>query len=98
MKVNDANGTGDGSVLWRLGYQGDFTLMNNGTVDTDPADWFDGQHGPSFTTANTTGIFGLTLMDNGDFRIFPAGVNCGTEAHRLVNIARSRYCRLTNPR
>ena len=78
MKVNYANGTGDGSVLWRLGYQGDFTLMNNGTVDTDPADWFDGQHGPSFTTTNTTGIFGLTLMDNGDFRIFPAGVNCGT--------------------
>ena len=44
----------------------------------DPTDWFYGQHEPSFTTPNTTGIFGLTLMDNGDFRIFPAGVTCGT--------------------
>jgi hypothetical protein len=78
MKVNYANGTGDGNVLWRLGNQGDFTLINNGAVDTDPADWFDGQHGPSFTTGNTTGIFGLTLMDNGDFRTFPSSVTCGS--------------------
>ncbi len=78
VKVNYANGSGDGSILWRLGYQGDFTLMNNGQGDTDPADWFYGQHGPSITTPNTSGIFGLTMMDNGDFRIFPAGVTCGT--------------------
>jgi arylsulfate sulfotransferase len=32
----------------------------------------------SFTTQNTTGIFGLVLMDNGDFRLFPSGVTCGT--------------------
>jgi hypothetical protein len=78
VKVNYANGSGDGSILWRLGYQGDFTLMNNGTVDTDPADWFYGQHGINFATPNTSGIFGLTMMDNGDFRVFSAGVTCGT--------------------
>ncbi|HTU50965.1 MAG TPA: aryl-sulfate sulfotransferase, partial [Acidobacteriaceae bacterium] len=78
VKVDYNNGAGTGNVIWRLGYQGDFTLMNNGEVDTNPADWFYGQHGLNFTTANTTGIFGLTLMDNGDFRIFPAGVTCGT--------------------
>jgi hypothetical protein len=78
IKVDYNNGTGTGNVLWHLGYQGDFTLMNNGAVDSNPADWFYGQHGISFTTANTSGIFGLTLMDNGDFRVFAPGVTCGT--------------------
>ncbi|MGC1920411.1 MAG: aryl-sulfate sulfotransferase, partial [Acidobacteriaceae bacterium] len=74
VKVDYNNGAGAGDILWRLGYQGDFQLVGG----TDPTDWFYGQHEPSFTTPNTTGIFGLTLMDNGDFRIFPAGVTCGT--------------------
>ena len=74
LKINYANGTGDGNILWRLGEGGDFKLIGG----TNPTDWFSGQHGPSFTTANTTGIFGLTLMDNGDFRVFPAGVTCGS--------------------
>jgi hypothetical protein len=78
IKVDYNNGAGTGNVLWHLGYQGDFTLMNNGAVDANPADWFYGQHGISFTTANTSGIFGLTLMDNGDFRVFAPGVTCGT--------------------
>lgn len=76
MKVDYENGSGDGHIIWHLGYQGDFTLMNNGAVDTNPADWFYGQHGPSFTTSNTSGIFGLTVFDNGDFR--PTAPNCGT--------------------
>jgi arylsulfate sulfotransferase len=74
VKVDYNNGAGAGDILWRLGYQGDFTLQGG----TDPTDWFYGQHEPGFTTPNTSGIFGLTLMDNGDFRIFPAGVTCGT--------------------
>ncbi|MES2221667.1 MAG: aryl-sulfate sulfotransferase [Acidobacteriota bacterium] len=74
VKVDYNNGAGSGNVIWRLGYQGDFKLVGG----TDPTDWFYGQHWPSFTTQNTTGIFGLTLMDNGDFRVFPAGVTCGT--------------------
>jgi arylsulfate sulfotransferase len=74
VKVDYNNGAGAGDIIWRLGYQGDFTLQGG----TDPTDWFYGQHDPSFTTTNTTGIFGLTLMDNGNFRVFPAGVTCGT--------------------
>ncbi|MGC1872050.1 MAG: aryl-sulfate sulfotransferase, partial [Acidobacteriaceae bacterium] len=77
VKVDYNNGAGTGNILWHLGYQGDFTLMNNGAADTNPADWFYGQHGLDITTPNTTGIFGLTLMDNGDFRIFGPG-GCGT--------------------
>lgn len=75
VKVDYNNGAGTGNVLWRLGIAGDFTLVN--APDALPLDWFTGQHGPSFTTKNTSGIFGLTLMDNGDFRQFPAGVACG---------------------
>jgi hypothetical protein len=67
--LSQVNGTGDGSILLRLGEGGDFTLQGG----TDSIDWFYGQYGLNFTTANTTGIFGLTMMDNGDFRLFPAG-------------------------
>jgi arylsulfate sulfotransferase len=74
VKVDYNNGAGTGNIIWHLGYQGDFKLIGG----TDPTDWFYGQHWPAFTTENTTGIFGLTLMDNGDFRVFPAGVTCGT--------------------
>lgn len=78
VKVNYANGTGDGSIIWRLGEGGDFTLMNNGSVDTNPADWFYAQHGPHFVGASNAGIFNLVLMDNGDDRVFSPGVTCGT--------------------
>lgn len=74
VKVNYANGTGDGSIIWHLGEGGDFTLVGG----TDPTDWEYAQHGPSFFSANTTGVFSLGLMDNGDDRIFPTGVVCGT--------------------
>jgi arylsulfate sulfotransferase len=69
VKINYANGTGAGNILWHLGYQGDFTLVGA----TDPTDWFYAQHGPSFTTTNTTGQFGLAVFDNGDDRFFPSG-------------------------
>jgi hypothetical protein len=74
VKVAYENGTGSGDILWHLGYQGDFTLIGG----SDPIDWFWAQHGPSFTTANTTGQFGLAVFDNGDDRVFPSGVTCGT--------------------
>jgi len=74
VKVDYANGKGAGDIIWRLGYQGDFALQGG----TDPTDWFYAQHAPSFVTANTTGKFSLVLFDNGDDRVFPAGVTCGT--------------------
>ena len=48
--------------------------MKNGV---DPTDWEYAQHYPSFFSSNTTGVFSLGVMDNGDDRIFPAGVTCG---------------------
>ena len=74
VKIDYANGKGAGDILWHLGYQGDFTLVGG----TDPTDWFYAQHGPSFTTTNTTGQFGMAVFDNGDDRVFPSGVTCGT--------------------
>jgi len=72
VKVNYDYGLGDGSILWRLGQGGDFTLVGG----TDPTDWQYAQHGPSFFSPNTAGQFSLGMMDNGDDRIFPAGVTC----------------------
>jgi len=64
IKIDYENGKGSGDILWHLGYQGEFSLVGG----TDPYDWFFMQHGPSFTTANTTGQFGLAVFDNGDDR------------------------------
>jgi arylsulfate sulfotransferase len=69
VKMDYSNGTGDGHIIWKLGYQGDFALLDGtGTPDNNDTDWFFAQHGPSFTTTNTTGNFSLILFDNGDDR------------------------------
>ncbi|MEO6806559.1 MAG: aryl-sulfate sulfotransferase [Edaphobacter sp.] len=73
VKVNYADGAGTGDILWRLGEGGDLTLVGG----TDPTDWQYAQHAPSFFSQNTSGIFSLGMMDNGDDRIFPASVTCG---------------------
>jgi arylsulfate sulfotransferase len=74
VKVDYRNGDGDGHVLWRLGQDGDFELLNG----TDPTDWFYAQHGPAFTSKSTAGKFSLAVMDNGDDRAFPSGETCGS--------------------
>jgi len=72
VKVNYADGSGDGSVLWRLGFAGDFALMSApGVPDADGTHWFFAQHAPSFVTANTAGKFSLVLFDNGNDRSYP---------------------------
>jgi hypothetical protein len=80
VKIDYANGKGAGDILWKLGYQGDFQLLNaDGMPDTNNEDWFFAQHGPSFVSSNTTGKFSLTLFDNGDDRgvtVLPGGT-CG---------------------
>ncbi len=73
VKVDYQDGKGSGAILWRLGEGGDFTLKGG----TDPTDWQYAQHMPNFFSTNTTGVFSLGLMDNGDDRIFPVGVTCG---------------------
>ena len=82
IKINFLGGTGSGApagsgdIMWRLGYQGDFKLIDN--LDqggsSDPANWFYAQHGMNFFSPNTTGVFRIGMMDNGNDRVFPAPV------------------------
>ena len=80
IKVKYQDGLGDGSILWKLGNQGTFTLMKDGKVDTNPYDWPYAQHGPSFVSSVTAGTFDLAVMDNGNDRIVAGNVgNCPTD-------------------
>jgi len=81
IKIHYADGAGDGAILWHLGYQGDFTLVGG----TEPADWFYAQHNPNFATANSSGKFRMAIMDNGNLRVFPTGVTCGTSGQPPCN-------------
>lgn len=65
VKMNYQNGTGDGSILWRLGNTGDFTVNSS-----NPHPWFSHQHDTTFAE---NGL--LTLFDNGNTRISEYGGN-----------------------
>jgi len=73
LKLNYKNGSGDGTILWKLGYQGDFTLTGDFTADTD---WFFAQHFPHILAATDTQITTLSVMDNGNDRCFAMPGGC----------------------
>jgi hypothetical protein len=58
IKIDYANGTGDGHVVWRLGQGGDFTVNS---ADSNP--WFSHQHNAHYIDDHT-----LILFDNGNTR------------------------------
>jgi arylsulfate sulfotransferase len=75
LKINYNDGQGAGEVLWKLGYQGDFSLQNG----TDPQDWFYAQHDPNIISPNSSGIFQLLLFDDGNLRVLDSsGTTCGS--------------------
>ena len=74
VKVDYRNGGGTGNILWKLGHHGDFKLVGA----THPTDWFYAQHDVNFVSSNTTGNFKLAVVDNGDNRLFPMRVACGS--------------------
>jgi len=84
IKIDYANGAGAGDIIWKLGYQGDFTLVNG----RDPDDWFFAQHGPAIDSPNSTGKFTLSVMDNGNLRVFPDTVTCDTHGNPPCNFSR----------
>ena len=74
IKVDYEDGKGNGDVLWKFGYQGDFTLDSGA-----PAAWAYGQHDIHILSPNTTGIFTLGAFDNGYIRVLDDnGDLCGT--------------------
>lgn len=62
IKINYANGTGNGDVIWRLGNQGDFSFN---PVPTEANPWFSHQHDAEY---DVPGKPLLSLFDNGNGR------------------------------
>jgi hypothetical protein len=58
IKIDYANGTGDGHIIWRLGQGGDFRIKSR-----DPSPWFSHQHDARYINNNT-----LVLFDDGNVR------------------------------
>jgi arylsulfate sulfotransferase len=81
VKIDYQDATGSGNIVWRLGEGGDYKLVGG----VDPTDWFYAQHGMNFFSPNTSGIFQLGLIDDGDDRQFPQGVICGTAGAPVCN-------------
>jgi hypothetical protein len=78
IKVNYNDGAGDGSVLWKLGYQGDFNLLPGTTNAVDPVDWFNAQHDANIISTTTAGTLDVILFDNGNQRVLDStGTLCG---------------------
>ena len=72
VKIDYANGTGSGNVLWRLGEDGDFTILAG-----DPSQWFYAQHYPDILSTSGSQS-NIAIYDDGDFRIDPStGLQCG---------------------
>jgi len=67
LKIDYENGQGTGNIIWRFGYQGDFTLTNGQIPD-----WFSAQHYASIISPNSTGVFSLEMFDDGDNRVLDA--------------------------
>jgi arylsulfate sulfotransferase len=75
IKINYNNGAGDGTILWHLGPDGDFTLPPGQA----PIEWNYGQHYPVLLGPSTAGIFPLMFFNNGDGRLLDANNDaCGT--------------------
>jgi hypothetical protein len=59
IKIDYANGTGDGHVVWTLGAGGNFTIVSSG-----PDPWFSHQHDVRYVNDNT-----IVLFDDGNTRV-----------------------------
>jgi arylsulfate sulfotransferase len=83
IKINYDNGIGDGSVLWRLGKDGDFTI-----ISSDPSPWFSHQHDANLTQTDQ-GTF-LTVFDDGNTRrIADSNANSRGQVYQLDEQSRT---------
>ena len=67
IKIDYANGTGAGDILWRLGKDGDFTISS-----TDLYPWFSHQHDARYTGSR------IALFDNGNTRCVQQPTGCSS--------------------
>jgi hypothetical protein len=75
LKIDYSNGRGTGNVISKLGWQGDYSLTQNGVPTTDPSLWFSFQHFPSLISQNGSQTT-MTIWDNGDARVDSNNVIC----------------------
>jgi hypothetical protein len=74
IKIDYDNGAGTGGIVWKLGAQGNFTLMGG----SDPYDWFYAEHFPYFVNPETTsGNYEIGVFDNDNNAPTSSGT-CGT--------------------
>jgi len=75
LKVNYQNGQGDGSIIWKMGPFGDFTITNppqTACGDPNVYPWFTHQHDAAFQAEGGVGQLGLsifTVFDDGNLRV-----------------------------
>ncbi len=77
LKLDYANGTGAGDILWQLGSSwpgdvGTFFTLSGG----DPTQWFYSQHFPNIVSTSGSQTT-ISFMDNGDYRSDSTGLQCG---------------------
>ncbi|HUE42785.1 MAG TPA: aryl-sulfate sulfotransferase [Candidatus Sulfotelmatobacter sp.] len=89
LKIDYNDGQGTGNILWHLGYQGDFTLVGG----TDPIDWFYAQHDANVITPNSSGVFSLTLFDDGNNRV----LNNNNDASSICGLFTAPQCTSHDP-
>lgn len=72
IKIDYENGAGDGHIIWRMGYQGDFTLLDPPTSpdcqtqdQKDAYQWFTHQHDANFQLNGNI----MSVFDNGNLRV-----------------------------
>jgi hypothetical protein len=70
LKIDYADGSGAGDIIWRLGAGGDFTLSS-----TDPAQWFYNQHYP-YIVQDSGSTQQIAIYDNGNTRPDSTGQPC----------------------
>jgi arylsulfate sulfotransferase len=69
LKLDYNDGAGTGNIIWHLGYQGDFSLIQNGATTNDPSLWFYAQHDINVISPKSAGVFTVTLFDDGNNRV-----------------------------
>ena len=88
IKIDYANGSGTGNLVWRLGNQGDFTIS---PASTDPYPWFSHQHQAEY---DVPGKPLISLFDDGTARkaLFPSANSRGQAywlneaAHTVIQV------------
>jgi hypothetical protein len=80
LKIDYANGTGAGNILWRLGDEGDFALTGG-----DVSDWFYAQHYPNVESTDGS-LMTLAIMDNGDLRLGADGAICSATCYSRATV------------